>query len=104
MVLQLFPGQMLKVFGLTLRKGYIGLLSETRGSIRKPQALLGQQEHLRVQTEFHCNWITHLKKVRMYSEGDSVIKEDSNTVTGGDRDEETCHSWVLILADLLAGI
>lgn len=47
---------------LTLRKGYVTLLTETHGAIREPQAPLGQQEHLSVQTELHCNWVTHLKK------------------------------------------
>lgn len=47
---------------LTLGKGDITLLTEACGTIREPQASFRQQEHLSVQTEFHRNWVTHLRK------------------------------------------
>ena len=50
------------VKGLTLREGNVTLLTKAHGAIREPQAPLGQKEHLSVQTELHCNWVTHLKR------------------------------------------
>lgn len=50
--------------GRTLRKGHVRLLSEAHGAVREPQAPLGQQEHLSVQTELHCHRVAHLKRER----------------------------------------